>query len=132
MKPMELSPIDKEALEALDRSDHVDSVGSIDEDIKKESLVAHQVTNEHSRQKIDWQRKNIDRVFWLSLGSLVFTGSIILMCGFKSWEICFGFGITIVSKFHLSDKVLIAIISGTVVHILGLYAIVLKRLFPKE
>jgi hypothetical protein len=63
------------------------------------------------------RKKYAARIYWLLCGWLVMLFALLFCRGFL--------------KADLSDKVLIAIITGTTANILGIFAIVVAYLFPK-
>ncbi len=102
------------------------SKGTVDPD--RAAFVAkvdHDLKNEHLRglrQDRREREKYADKIFTLVTRWLFGIMVLIILCGLgKSVPI-----------FHLSDAVLLAIIGGTTVTVLGLFAIVAKYLFPKK
>ncbi len=72
-------------------------------------------------QDIKARGKYAGRIFCLICTWL---GSIFLLLVLQGFKTCLGF--------HLSDKVLIAVITGTTINVLGLFAIVANYLFPRR
>lgn len=97
-----------------------DHPSSIEEKAKEEQLKELQLANRHTEKLIDWKGENICKVFWLCTACLFCLFLILIFDGFKPWG------------FHLSDGVIIAIISGVTVNVLGLFIIVLNNIFPIE
>lgn len=91
-------------------------------DLHKKSLEEDLVSKKQDRE----QRKEFAaKIFSLTVGWLV---CVVLILLFQGWGIAFSCVET--DRFHLSDSVLIALITGASVNIIGLMAIVIRYLFP--
>lgn len=75
---------------------------------------------EDQKQAREQRKEYAKSVYKLIVWWLVGIGLLLLLAGFGR---TFGF-------FHLPDAVLLAIIGGTTVNVLGLFAIVMRHLFP--
>lgn len=75
---------------------------------------------EDQKQAREQRKEYAKSVYKLIVWWLVGIGVLLLLAGFGY---IFGF-------FHLPDSVLLAIIGGTTVNVLGLFAIVMRHLFP--
>lgn len=72
------------------------------------------------------QRKEFSKkIYRLTIGWLIVVGFILLLQGFSAY-----FWVARLKPFHLSDGVIIALITGTSINIIGLMAIVIHYLFP--
>ncbi|HEV3459736.1 MAG TPA: hypothetical protein VHG32_24555 [Thermoanaerobaculia bacterium] len=70
------------------------------------------------RQDIDERKKYAALIFWLLCTWLVALFGLLVSCGLH--------------RLDLSDKVLIAVITGTTADVFGIFYIVVAYLFPKE
>lgn len=69
------------------------------------------------------QRKSFaSKIYWLTIAWLCVIGFMLIFQGFLGPLGCF----------HLSDRVLITLISGASINIIGLMAIVIRYLFPSQ
>jgi hypothetical protein len=69
-------------------------------------------------QDIKERKKYAALIYWLLCTWLYALFSLLLLCG--------------LSILHISDKVLIALITGTTADVIGIFYIVVAYLFPKE
>jgi hypothetical protein len=60
-----------------------------------------------------------NKIFWLLVVWLIATGAILLLQGFKFWG------------FQLEPKAILALIGGTTLNVIGIFAVVANFLFPK-
>jgi uncharacterized ion transporter superfamily protein YfcC len=72
---------------------------------------------EELKQTVRQRRSYARLVFFVTLVWMVFVGVVVWQCARMD------------SRFHLSDAVLVALISGSTVNIIGLLVIVLKFIF---
>ncbi len=75
------------------------------------------------QQDVAARRSYAAKIFWLVVGWLGIVFALLVACGIKRPATTIGF--------ELSDKVLLAIIAGTTVDVIGLFAIVANYLFYK-
>jgi hypothetical protein len=66
------------------------------------------------------RREYAGKIHRMALGWLVGVGVVLLLAGWSAW-----------THFVLGEKVLLALIGGTTVNVLGIFAIVANFLFPK-
>ena len=75
-------------------------------------------------QNIAERKKYANRIFYLVCSWLCFVGALVLLNGVQDW---FTF-----IPFHLSDAVLIALITTTTINVIGVFLFVVRYLFPKD
>ena len=75
-------------------------------------------------QNIAERKKYANRIFYLVCSWLCFVAALVLLNGIQDW---FTF-----IPFHLSDAVLIALITTTTINVIGVFLFVVRYLFPKD
>jgi len=98
-----------------------DNALNVDHKIRKQELRSYILDNDAKAKTLKWKQENMNKVYWLCKAFLLCVFVIIILDGFSKFD-----------GFSLPIEVIIAIISGFVIHGLGLYAIVLYNLFPQR
>jgi hypothetical protein len=97
-----------------------ESFEDFSKDYKRQLIRDRKLDNDAKEHALKWKQDNMKKVYALCCICLFGLFTVIILDGFR------------IVGFILPIQVMIAIISGTLIYILGLYVIVLNNLFPKK